>query len=215
MSQQDLAAPGANTHSRLTQKGVARREQILDTAKRLFLEHGYADVSVDDLVRAAGGSKTNVYSHFGGKNGLFMAAVESLCGDFLREFREVQLQGLKAEVGLLRLAHSLLDTLLQDRHIAFQRLVIAESARFPELAVTWYRAGPSASRAVMADFIRHRQKDGELREVDAMAAAVLLHDMVVSEPVYLATMGQPMPAAALQAHVKQAVGVFLAGVLAA
>lgn len=46
---------------------------------------------------------------------------------------------------------------------------------------------------------------------DPQAAAVLLHEMVVSEPVYLATMGQPLSPAAVQAHVRQAVAVFLAG----
>ena len=42
---------------------------------------GYDGVSVDDIVREVGGSKTNVYSFYGGKDGLFLAVMDEILQD--------------------------------------------------------------------------------------------------------------------------------------
>jgi TetR/AcrR family transcriptional regulator, mexJK operon transcriptional repressor len=202
-----LAPPVART----TYRGVARREQILKTATVMFLERGYADVSVDEIVKAVGGSKTNVYSQFGNKEGLFAAAVETLCAEFLHEFKQLDLAHMNAEQGLKRIGKDLLGILLEDRHIAFQRLVIAESGRFPALGRVWFAAGPQQSRKLIAGFIESKLHEGTLRSVDPMIAATLLHDMLVSNPLYLALLGQRPNAKATLRHIDGVVDLFLLG----
>ena len=49
----------------------AKREELLRVATELFLEQGYSCVSVNAIVKRAGGTKTNIYTYFGGKEGLF------------------------------------------------------------------------------------------------------------------------------------------------
>ena len=49
---------------RRTRRGDKKSEQIRSIATELFLRHGYDGVSVDEIVRIVGGSKTNVYNHF-------------------------------------------------------------------------------------------------------------------------------------------------------
>jgi AcrR family transcriptional regulator len=53
-----------------------RRAQILEAARRCFLERGYQGTRVEDIARAAGLSKGAVYFHFESKRVLLDALVE-------------------------------------------------------------------------------------------------------------------------------------------
>src|SRR3546814_17701069 len=52
-----------------------RRAAILWAAGQVFFEQGYAATSIDAIIERAGGSKRNIYSEFGSKEGLFTALV--------------------------------------------------------------------------------------------------------------------------------------------
>src|SRR5206468_8505328 len=52
------------------------RERLVATAVELFYRHGFAAVGVDQVIRAAGVTKTTFYKHFEGKDDLMVAAVE-------------------------------------------------------------------------------------------------------------------------------------------
>lgn len=54
------------------------RQTLLDTAAQLFAEREYADLSAEELVRAAGLTRGALYHHFDGKKGLFEAVVDRL-----------------------------------------------------------------------------------------------------------------------------------------
>ncbi|WP_282784313.1 MULTISPECIES: TetR/AcrR family transcriptional regulator [unclassified Nocardia] len=54
------------------------RQTLIDTAARLFAEREYANLSAEELVRAAGLTRGALYHHFDGKRGLFEAVVEQL-----------------------------------------------------------------------------------------------------------------------------------------
>ncbi len=175
--------------SRMTSKGLARRDKIVDTATDLFLEQGYDAVTIDEVVRVVGGSKTSLYRNFGGKEGLLSESVQQMCANFLVTFNSLDVSSLEPADGLRVLGMTLMRILLEDRHIAFQRLVIAVSGRFPELARTWFESGPGRSRAAMATFIAAKQRSGALRPADPHALAVQYHDMIVTNSLYLALMG--------------------------
>jgi Transcriptional regulator len=46
---------------------------MLDAAREVFAEHGFADANVADVVERAGSSVGSLYHHFGGKTELFLA----------------------------------------------------------------------------------------------------------------------------------------------
>ncbi|HEX3795620.1 MAG TPA: TetR/AcrR family transcriptional regulator [Acidimicrobiales bacterium] len=52
------------------------RDQALETAMRLFWEHGYEDTSISDLTTAMGIASPSLYAAFGDKQHLFEEAVE-------------------------------------------------------------------------------------------------------------------------------------------
>lgn len=55
---------------------ASTRERLLDTAERLFAEHGFAATSLRTLTDAASANVAAVNYHFGSKEGLFRAVVE-------------------------------------------------------------------------------------------------------------------------------------------
>jgi len=50
-------------------RGEARNSKLQKVAAGLFLKRGYEGVSIDRIVELAGGSKSTIYSEFGGKCG--------------------------------------------------------------------------------------------------------------------------------------------------
>jgi AcrR family transcriptional regulator len=59
-------------------KGVPRAErenQLLDLAERALAERGYHAASMDEIAAAAGITKPIIYSYFGSKEGLYVAAI--------------------------------------------------------------------------------------------------------------------------------------------
>src|SRR3974390_122989 len=51
----------------------AKRQQIMEGARRIFLRDGFDGASIGDIVRAAGVSKGTLYAYFPGKEMLFEA----------------------------------------------------------------------------------------------------------------------------------------------
>lgn len=188
---------------RLTTRGLARRELLLDVASDLFLAKGFDGVSIDEIIARAGGSKTNIYRQFGGKEGLFIGVVEHLSAQFLSPLRALELGPVAPEVGLAILARTLLRQLLVPRHVAFQRMILAGSEQFPGLMARWYDVGPRQSQAIIAAFL-----GGDAR---AQGVALLFHDMIVTDPVSRAMMGQPRSWAEVETHIDAAVDLVIRG----
>ncbi len=110
-----------------------RRDQILDAAVRLFLEHGYGGVSLDRLAADAKVTKRTIYTYVGDKTAVFTAVVSRLNREVLPEGRAADLESLAVRLVL---------TLHSDVAIGLHRMVIAEARQFPELAESFYAAGP-------------------------------------------------------------------------
>jgi AcrR family transcriptional regulator len=54
----------------------ARRQALINSALRLFNTYSYEEVSVDDIAAGAGVSRPLVYHYWGGKAGVFIAALK-------------------------------------------------------------------------------------------------------------------------------------------
>jgi AcrR family transcriptional regulator len=197
---------------RRTRRGDARDSQLRAHAAELFLALGYDGISLDDIVRDAGGSKSNIYSFYGGKDGLFVTVMAEMIRELVLPLQQVQLAGLSLQEGLHEFATTLLEVLLQERHLAFQRLVITEGLRHPQIGSDWYRHGPMATHGVLENFLRAQQAMGVVApRIDVRRAAVLFHDMVVFDLLNRAMMNIDGGPAAdeISETIRHAVGLFV------
>jgi AcrR family transcriptional regulator len=72
MARKSTAKGGSWEWSRTAQT----RRSMLQAAREVFSEHGFADANVADVVERAGSSVGSLYHHFGGKTELFLALWE-------------------------------------------------------------------------------------------------------------------------------------------
>jgi len=64
-----------------TERAAETRDALLAAARALFAEHGFADVALEAIVRAAGVTRGALYHHFPDKTELFAAVFEQVEGE--------------------------------------------------------------------------------------------------------------------------------------
>jgi AcrR family transcriptional regulator len=70
---------GMNDNRRTqAERSAETRESLIAAARALFAEHGFADVALETIVRAAGVTRGALYHHFPDKTELFAAAFEQV-----------------------------------------------------------------------------------------------------------------------------------------
>ena len=189
-----------------------RRKAILDVATDLFMQEGYAAASMSAIAARLGGSKGTLYNYFPSKELLFAALLKEACdaGDwtsFPPDAAEVDVAAVLGETG-----RKFLDFVLGEKARNIHRLVISESARFPELGRTFYENGPKVGITAVAGWMERQMQAGRLRAVDPERAAVTFIALCKSE-IYQKVLWavEPEPSDAAKAStVQTAVEVFLA-----
>jgi TetR/AcrR family transcriptional regulator, cmeABC operon repressor len=100
-----------------------RCTKIVDVAHRLFLDKGYENVSMQDIVKASGGSLATLYKHFGNKSQLLVYVIEQKSEELFGEWgrQSANYEGrLKAFLDMI--GKSYLDILVEDDALLFNRL---------------------------------------------------------------------------------------------
>ena len=190
---------------------TAKKRQILDGARRIFLENGFDGASMNDITRAAGVSKGTIYAYFPSKEALF----EELIRQDKREQAE-SMTPITDENVLIRemlevLGLRMLKALLTPESIARIRLVMGISPRFPSIGRTFYETGYAYGVEKLGACFARKQAQGLIDLDDAQEAARVFFDLSFSRPVRFALLGV-MPAmseAELTAMNKKAVAAFL------
>jgi AcrR family transcriptional regulator len=153
-------------------------------AADLFLKRGYEGVTIDKIVERAGGSKSTVYSEFGGKCGLFISSIESLCRESTEPLAKLDYTGLNLEESLKKLSFHILKFITAKRSVDLYRLAIGESANCPEVGEAWYKFGPARTASIIRSVLENHRN--ELREttIPLERMAVMLHDSLTGDVLY-------------------------------
>ncbi|MEA5564925.1 TetR/AcrR family transcriptional regulator [Anabaena sp. UHCC 0399] len=147
-------------------------EKILQGAMQQFLANGYAATSMDKVAEAAGVSKATVYSHFQDKEGLFKALIEKLARKRFQSILGTQPLLGEPYIVLRRLAKTALDQMVNDpEYQSFERLLMGESARFPELAQVFIGSIAKPAIETISKYLASR---AELKIPDPEATARIL-----------------------------------------
>ncbi len=148
-----------------------KRAQILNGAATVFAADGYEGASMARIAVVAGVSKGTLYNHFDTKAALFTAYVGEKCDQYLAHvFDSADHDGDPAEV-LRGIGKRMVQMMLSDVGLAIYRVVIAEAAKFPDLARGFFESGPARAIRFMADWLAEETRRGRLSVPDPAFAA--------------------------------------------
>jgi TetR/AcrR family transcriptional repressor of mexJK operon len=170
------------TAGRPDRRSPKKREAILSAAVELFLAQGYERTSVDAVAQAAGVGKQTVYSHFPGKEALFLAAVESARTTPAGVDDQLRLDPERPREALEALGTAVLDVVLDPTVAALQRLTISELPRHPQLQKMWRSGAQSTSLLTsVTSYFNRCNEAGSLAVADPARAARQLVFLVATE----------------------------------
>lgn len=108
---------------------AARRSQIIEAAISCFLEKGYTNTSMSDIIKASGLSSGSIYSHFSGKEDILNTAINERLNN-VKELYETLPEGAGPQ-DILETIHT--NQLVNDNFSAMLRIRL-ESLHAPEIA---------------------------------------------------------------------------------
>lgn len=149
----------------------AKTALILDTARALFLERGYAETSMDQVSHSAKISKTTLYTRFPSKEALFGAVVLRECELTGIVFDPEELIRLPLEVGLARVARGLMEIECSPARRRAEQILTAEASRFPEIVRIFLEAGPHRFHSGLIRFLKLAGERGLAHVEDAETTA--------------------------------------------
>jgi TetR/AcrR family transcriptional repressor of mexJK operon len=166
-----------------------------------------------EIARYARASKETFYRHFPGKEDLFRAVVIRGARMVAGELSAVLLTHETPEKALAAFGELFLDRIVSKGSISYQRMMMMERERFPELVQSLRADGRERVRASLARYLDEQVARGRLRKMDTAAGARQFLDLVAAEMIMAATRcGRPKPSKAqIRQRVKEAIDCFLHG----
>jgi AcrR family transcriptional regulator len=148
----------------------AKRRQILDGARKVFLNLGFDGASMGEIARSAGVSKGTLYVYFADKSRLFEAIVE-----------EEQLEQGKlafnldpardVETTLREFGRAYIQVLCRPGGGSAVRTVMAIAERMPDVGRRFYEHVLEKTISRLAEYLRVHVRPGDLAIDDCQLAA--------------------------------------------
>lgn len=146
---------GFSTMGRMEEKREAKRLSILNAAREEFLSAGYEAANMDRIASLAAVTKQTVYRYFPSKIELFEATVrfvgQSSKADFARHLTDPDTR--KALAGF---AQGFIRWHIADEPLRIFRLLVAESAKSPEIIESFFAVAPDETSAALSQFLKER-----------------------------------------------------------
>lgn len=185
-----------------------RRSQIIDVARKTFVELSFSGTTTDIVAMRCKISKQTLYRLFPSKSDLFLAVVAA--------HREMMLALPRPDAedddpaSVLQTIFMIDITEEQDaERQAFVHIVMREGGQFPEIAEMLRREGIDRSRQMLADWLKEQDTRGRLVIDNPLSHARILMDMMFG------AMGRPKHEfpdhAERRRHLERCITVYLNG----
>lgn len=201
--------------NRSRSRSADARRYILEAARQLYLEKGYAGTSTDEIAALSAVSKQTIYRYFADKDQLIAAVITDAISA-AEEQGAAEFEALAETDNLPRdlraFARRHIADVAQPQILQMRRRLIGEVDRFPDLARAWYDAGPKRGHRKLKDCFERLRDRGLLKMDDPMLAAEHFNWLVLSVPLNQAMFdaNAPIEPDKLDYLADQAVRVFLA-----
>jgi AcrR family transcriptional regulator len=149
----------------------AKRRQIVDGARAVFLSRGFDAASMGDIAKAAGVSKGTLYVYFKDKDELFAAIVQGECAMQAEGVFEFDHADHDVEAVLLRHGTAFVRNIGDPGRLSSLRTVIAVAERMPDLGRKVYETGPAVAVAKLSAYLEAQVNAGVLAIDDCEVAA--------------------------------------------
>jgi TetR/AcrR family transcriptional repressor of mexJK operon len=196
---------------------VRSQAAVLEAARTLFLRHGYAGTTMEQIAALAGLTKRTVYNNYPGKEALFtqiVAEVIAYAQAFARALRDEFTVGITAAnlpATLDDLGRRLALAIVRADVIALRRLLIGEAREFPALATDYFDRAPGQVLEALASGFAHLGRAGLLQVPDPRHAAAQFAYLVAGAPLDRAVLlGTTPPRDQIIDYAREGVHTFLA-----
>ena len=148
-----------------------RREAIVEVAREVFFEEGYAAASMSSIAARLGGSKGTLYNYFRSKEELFEAQVREGCARIADRVFDLKGDDRPIAQVLNELGEHYLEIIYSDWAVQTYRVVIAEAIRSPQLARIFYESGPALGLRRLEAYLEEARARGQVKIDDCNQAA--------------------------------------------
>jgi len=178
---------------------------LVQTGRRFFAERGYAAVSAEEIVAAAGVTRGALYHHFGDKRGLFVAVLEEVEGENLAAIETLP-EAPDFTAGLIAALARFLDT-CQERETVQIALTDAPAVLGWQ---DWRAMEARYGLGLVTELLERAQREGMVGSAPIPVLAQLVLSAVVEAGLIVAHAEDRVVA---RAEAEQALMLLFAGIL--
>ena len=151
-----------------------KRAQIIEGARRVFIDKGFEAASMNDITREAGVSKGTIYVY------LFEALIEEERGTIFKNMYDVLDRADDLRETLVKFGKVLVMKITSAKVIQAQRTVIGACDRIPELGARFYERGPKRGHDKFVTFLDAAIERGLIEVDDVDLAAYQFTDLCLA-----------------------------------
>ncbi len=153
----------------------AKRRQIIEGARHVFLALGFDGASMGEIARKAGVSKGTLYVYFASKEDLFQVVAHDECLAQAEQVFALDHSDHDVEAVLTRLGRAFVKFLCQPERMAPFRTIMSISERMPDVGRKFYETGPATGMGRVAAYLQAQVEAGvlDVEDVDVAAAQFL------------------------------------------
>jgi AcrR family transcriptional regulator len=151
---------------RVAGQDPTKRNQILDGAKRCFLDQGFDAASMNEITASSGVSKGTLYVYFEDKAAILEALIEREKSAALSAFAQTLNSGGAARDVLTRFGVQVTTRLTSPEVIKAQRMVLGIAERMPQIAQRFFAGDTFSAHTTLKDFLDARPDEFDVDDTD-------------------------------------------------
>lgn len=157
-----------------------RRDRIIQVARSVFYEVGYAGASMSMISARLGGSKATLYAYFNSKEELFEAIIREQCVG-MAELFEAHTGSDDLRQSLTSMGRAVMVAVMSNQTIRTIQLVIEESHRNPHLAQMFHNVMQSQGQSGMTGLLQAAHDKGQIHAPNIDEATSVLKTLMFSD----------------------------------